>query len=118
MLFSNKGYISEQEGKSVKNNLSYLNWPLLLVYNVSNKIDLLTGIEPGLLIAGEDQYKSFDMGIDVGIDYNYSEKIHAGLRYNHGLPFKMEMNTNEFTGEQPFYQHSVLQIYLGLNIVN
>jgi len=118
MLFSNKGYEFETEGISTKTSLNYLNWPILLVYKIGNKLELNSGIELGLLIAGEDLYKDFDLGIDIGMEYDISEKIMAGIRYNHGLPFKMNISENELSGAKPQYQHSVLQFYLGFNIVN
>jgi len=118
MLFSNKGYILKTDEGSTNVSLNYLNWPILLVYGIGKKIDLNAGVELGLLISGDDLYNNFDMGIDVGVEYNFSEKVLLGFRYNHGFPFKMNIESKEFNGSPPSYQLSVIQFYLGFNIVN
>jgi len=118
MIFSNKGYTLNTDSASVNVSLNYLNWPILLAYNLGDKFSFNAGMEFGLLVTGEDIYKNFDLGIDVGVEYDISEKVIAGLRYNHGFPFKMNIDSFDFTGTEPQYQHSVIQFYIGFNIVN
>ncbi|MCD4695356.1 MAG: PorT family protein [Bacteroidales bacterium] len=117
MLFSNKGYIFKTEETSANVSLNYLNWPLFLVYNVSNKLDFEAGLEVGYMITGEDLYKDFDLGLDIGLRYDLFKKINLGLRYSHGFPFKMNVDSPDFTGEAPRYQHSILQLSLGYNLI-
>lgn len=118
MLFSNKG--CNYESDSLKGNISlnYLNWPLLLEYQLGNKIDFNAGVEIGFLVAGEDVYRGFDLGIDVGVEYDLSKKLVAGLRYSQGLPFKMNIRSYDLQGKEPSYQNSVIQFYLGFNLMN
>lgn len=118
MLFSNKG--SAFDSDSIRNNISlnYLNWPLLLTYNLGNRLILHAGLEIGLMVAGEDIYRDFDMGMDVGAEFELSDKVNIGVRYNHGFPFKMDIRSFDRIGTEPTYQNSVLQFYLGFNLVN
>ncbi|MCF8367791.1 MAG: PorT family protein [Bacteroidales bacterium] len=118
MLFSKKGYILKTEDIKTNVSLNYLNWPIMVVYNPSKKITIETGMEIGYMITGEDLYNAFDMGNVFGLRYNFSEKIHLGLRYIDGFPFKMNLNTKGTSGEVPRYQHSVLQVSLGYNLIN
>jgi hypothetical protein len=118
MLFSNKGYTLESDSLSSTVSLNYLNWPILLLYELGEKVDFNAGLELGLLVTGEDIYRDFDIGIDVGVEYDISRKLLLGLRYNQGLPFKMNIDSFEFTGAEPKYQHNVIQFYIGFNIVS
>lgn len=117
MLFSNKGYTLKTDSLSTQVSLNYLNWPILLVYKLGNKLVFNAGIELGLLVTGDDLYNGFDLGIDVGVEYDISKKVMAGFRYSHGLPFKMNIESYDLVGTAPSYQHSVIQVYLGFNIV-
>lgn len=117
MLFSNKGYTLKTDSLSTNVSLNYLNWPILLFYKLGNKLHFDAGIELGLLVTGEDLYQNFDLGIDVGVEYDISNKIMLGLRYNHGLPVKMNVESYDLEGTPPSYQHSVIQFYIGFNIV-
>jgi hypothetical protein len=117
MLFSNKGYTLKTDSLNTNVSLNYLNWPLLLVYNLTKRLDFHAGIELGLLVTGEPIYQDFDLGIDVGVEYNLSDKFLAGLRYSHGFPFKMDIDDYDYTGPQPSYQHSLIQFYVGFNLV-
>lgn len=117
MLFSNKGYTLETDSISTQVSLNYLNWPLLLFYKLGDKLVFNAGIEIGLMVTGDDLYNNFDMGIDVGLEYSISKKLMAGLRYNQGFPFKMNIDSYEQVGTEPSYQHSVIQFYIGVNIV-
>lgn len=118
MLFSNKGCTIESDSISTAVSLNYLNWPILLEYQLGSRLDFSAGIELGLLVAGEDIYRDFDLGIDVGLEFDISKKLLVGLRYNHGLPVRMKINSYENSGTDPSYQHSVLQFYVGFNLVN
>ena len=118
MLFSNKGCAVDSDSIASNVSLNYLNWPLLLTYKLGNRLILSTGIEFGLLIAGEDVYRDFDLGVDVGAEFELSRKLNLGIRYNHGLPLKMDIRSFDRIGTEPTYQHSVLQLYLGFNLVN
>jgi len=118
MQFSNKGYYVETGDTKSTVSLNYLNLPLLLIYKPSPKLGLETGLEFGYLISGDDLFNSFDMGIDIGVNYEISKKINTGIRYNFGLPFEMNIDANEIEGGIPKYQNSVFQVYVGFNLIN
>ena len=118
MLFSNKGCKIESDSLNSDVSLNYLNWPLLLTYQLGDRLVFGAGLELGLLIAGEDIYRDFDLGVDVGAEYEVSRKLNVGFRYNHGFPFKMNTRSFERTGTEPTYRQSVIQFYLGFNLVN
>jgi hypothetical protein len=118
VLFSNKGYYLQTIEDKTAVSLNYINWPLLLVYKPTPKLGIEAGIELGLLVSGEELYNSFDMGIDFGANFEITKRINAGLRYNMGLPFQMDIETEDPGIEPPNYQHSVLQFYIGVNLIN
>jgi hypothetical protein len=118
VLFSNKGYIHKMEDQNIGISLNYINWPLLFVYKPIKTVELEIGPELGYLISGEPFLKSFDVGIDIGARFNISKKFLAGLRYSNGFPFKMNLEEAEAQGIYPRYQNSVLQIYIGYNLIS
>lgn len=117
MLFSNKGYIAQNGDVNSTISLNYLNWPLLILYHMSPKLNFETGVEFGLMVTGDPLFNDFDFGIDLGMNYQISNKLDAGLRYNHGLPFQMNVNNQQAVTEIPTYQLSTLQVYIGFNII-
>ncbi|MBN2172518.1 MAG: PorT family protein [Bacteroidales bacterium] len=118
VLFSNKGYTYKFENSTENISLNYLNWPLLLVYKPIKLLELEFGPELGYLISGEDLIQSFDVGIDIGARFNISPKFLAGIRYSNGFPFKLNLDDSESQGYDPRYQNSVLQFYIGFNLIN
>jgi len=117
VLFSNKGYFIETEKNKTAISLNYINWPLLMVYKPTSKLGIEAGIELGLLVSGEDIFNSFDMGIDFGANYEITKRINAGVRYNMGLPFQLDIEPIDSGAEPPRYQHSVVQFYIGVNLI-
>lgn len=118
MQFSNKGYYLNTNDSRSAMSLNYINWPVLIIYKPNPKLDLETGLEFGLLISGDELFNTFDLGIDIGVNYDISKKINAGLRYNYGLPFKMNIDENDSGSGVPQYQNSVFQVYIGYNLFN
>lgn len=116
MLFSNKGYVAQTGDIKSTISLNYLNWPLLLVYHAGSRLNFETGLEFGFMVSGDPLFNTFDLGIDLGINYRMNKKINAGLRYNQGLPFQMDINKQSNT-EIPTYQLGTVQFYLGFNII-
>jgi len=118
MLFSNKGCRYKSDSLQGDFSLNYINWPLLIEYQLGKRIDFNAGMELGLLVAGEDIFGGFDLGIDVGMEFDISDKLVAGARYSQGLPFRMKINSYDTKGAIPGYQNSVIQFYIGINIIN
>lgn len=118
MQFSNKGYYMNTSDEKTTVSLNYINWPVLVIYKPTPNLDLETGLEFGLLVSGDELLSNFDLGIDIGARYQLSKKVNAGIRYNYGLPFKMNMEENDSGSEVPRYQNSVFQVYVGFNLIN
>ncbi|MCB0806204.1 MAG: PorT family protein [Bacteroidales bacterium] len=116
-LFASKGFVTEIDNNKAEVSLNYLNWPLLLVYKASPSIGIEAGLEPGLLISGEPEYKGFDLGIDFGLSYLIKNKWLLGARYNQGLSFAYDIEKITGNNNPPHYQNSVLQVYIGYNIL-
>ncbi len=118
VLFSNKGYKHKVDDKTVDVSLNYLNWPLLLIYQPIQALEFEFGPEFGYMIIGEDILNSFDLGIDLGARVNFNKKLNAGIRYNYGFPFKLQLDQSGSNEYEPTYQNSVFQIYVGFNLIN
>ena len=117
VLFSNKGFKYETDSIGTLNaSLNYLNYPALFYYRPSKLIDIEFGPEFGYLVSGEDLVKSFDMGIDVGLRFHFSKKMHAGIRYYQG--FKFDMKEGDFNNGEgsPKYSNSTFQVSLGYHL--
>jgi hypothetical protein len=117
MLFSKKGFVSEAEDRNTTVSLSYLTWPVLLVYEPGEKFEAEAGLEFGYLITGGQSFPSFDVGINVGMLYRLFPQWSAGLRYNLGIPSKMTSQKSSSEPDPPKYQHSVLQISIVYDLV-
>jgi hypothetical protein len=118
LLFSNKGYKKESKDETTNVSLNYLNWPILFIYRPIRLVEFEFGPELGYMITGEESMNSFDFGVDVGARFNISKKLNAGMRYSYGLPFKMKLDGTQAEEGDVTYQNSVLQFYLGFNLIN
>lgn len=95
LLYANKGYYSRAE--DITAYLHYVNLPVLLNYEVYENLYFGIGPEFGYLVSakrklgghiGEADFfydKSWDIGIDAGIEYKPVNFLKVGLRYNYGL---------------------------------
>jgi len=117
VLFSNKGYIHKIEDQNINVSLNYLNWPILIIYRPIELLEFELGPEFGFMVSGEDMINTFDLGIDIGARVNITDKFNAGVRYSQGLPFKLKIVKDESAGYNPTYYNSVLQIYIGFNLI-
>ena len=83
-------------GEKENMNLSYVNLPVLVKYQIVKNIFIETGLQAGLLVGAKvktpqgsgdikDLYKSFDLSWPVGIGFKLLNGLGASLRYNAGL---------------------------------
>ncbi len=79
-----------------RTNLWYLNVPLVMRYQHSCGFFGEAGIQPGFLISAKDKYdgdsfdymeymKSFDLGIPIGVGYEFGNNLGVGIRMTPGL---------------------------------
>lgn len=110
LLFSNQGFkseISEPDSEyfyEQKDEINYLNVPLMIRYAVLDKFGLEFGPQFGFLLSANEEgketlrgetttfdqdikelLKSTDFGFNFGASYDVSENIIIGARYNLGL---------------------------------
>jgi hypothetical protein len=84
-------------------SLNYLNIPVMVKYFFTEKINIQTGPQIGLLLSATDKIdssitgtpsssanvksdiKSIDFGVNFGLGYDFTENISVSTRYNLGL---------------------------------
>lgn len=95
-------------------NLSYINLPVLVKYQVIKNVFIETGIQAGLLVAAKvkasqgsgdikDNYESFDLSWPVGVGFKLQNGLGANLRFNTGL-------TSVYKGKQWEPKNRVAQL--------
>ena len=101
LLFSSKGYRFEDDGSGLSGDgavhLNYVNMPILLGYQVQEKINLIAGFELGYLVSAQSKFDAetvdvsgiwnnkLDFGAAVGLRCFLTESFPLELRYTHGL---------------------------------
>ena len=97
LLYSNKGALGDIYGRDYSNNYHYLSLPLLLRYQVIDRLsvgigpelDYLFGVyqrsEAGSSFPMSSYYKPLDLGINLDVQYDLLDKLSLGLRYNLGV---------------------------------
>lgn len=111
-LFSGKGFtIPGDDDQRTAYRLNYITTPLLFSYLFDCKTRLLAGAEVGYQLSAKmhdskdnetsdakSEYPhSFDVGLAVGVDYKISKRLHAEVRYVHGLTTIHQLNFNGTT---------------------
>lgn len=112
LLFSAQGYKSEESSsnssREYTEKLNYLNIPVMAKYYATEKLFIEAGPQIGFLLSGKaefegsqnfggttttfsgsedikDEFNSTDFGLNIGLGFNFTENIGAGLRYTSGL---------------------------------
>ncbi len=102
VLYSAQGYdiASRDNANDVEYQLDYINVPVLAKFYLFNRFSIEAGPQIGFLVheevdtnptgdggdfeLGEDQFKSVDFGVGLGLSYKFSNFFVSG-RYNIGL---------------------------------
>ncbi|WP_136668743.1 porin family protein [Flavobacterium sp. H122] len=78
-------------------NVDYINIPVMAKFYATEKFSVEAGPQVGFLVSAKakpdsgddidikDELKSTDFGVNLGLGYNFTDNISAGLRYNLGL---------------------------------
>jgi hypothetical protein len=116
LLYSNRGV------KAITNiNLHYVDLVLLGKYRITDKFLGELGGQTGYLFAAKSGYgdvsntwnNKLDIGLDLGLQYDFGKMISAGLRYYAGfssvIDVRDESNSNT-PGEKIKYQNRLLQL--------
>ena len=118
LVYSNEGAKANVEGINVTWNVDYIKVPLMFQYHAAEKFNLEAGPYVGFLVSSKakasgesadmkDLLNSTDFGLGLGAEYNFTDKISAGLRYNAGLS-----NIAKDSGSDKV-KNSVFQLGLG-----
>ncbi|MEM9857671.1 MAG: porin family protein [Bacteroidota bacterium] len=95
-------------------NVTYLNIPVLAVYNVDNNLSFHAGPQLGILLGGDndasDFLKTADVSIVFGGEYYFQSNVYGGARYNLGVS-----NINDFNEGADLFNR-VFQIYVGYRV--
>lgn len=81
---------------TVKENLSYINVPVMVKYYVADKFNLEAGPQVGFLVSAKakqdsenvdikDGLNTIDFAANFGAGYDFTENLSVGVRYNLGL---------------------------------
>jgi len=114
-LYSRKGYETE-----IENRFDYLEVPLLVVYNISDRFSLHLGPQFSVMIAAKqdghelnlEDINTFDYGAAGGAELRFGF-VRLGARYNIGFAGLLdEGDTGLEIGRD--MKHSVGQLYIGL----
>ena len=98
LLYANKGLQGAGGGLIVlvREDLHYLNLPVMLQYKLKERLTLELGPEVGYLVGQKQTFnfgtqppspfmKSFDMAINLGVGYEPINRVLLNLRYNFGI---------------------------------
>lgn len=101
LLYSKKGLRFDGfENEKVRNHYHYLSLPLLLRYRIVERLSVALGPEVSYLLGAYQRsdafgnsdlngfsrtYKPLDIAINLDVQYDLSDKLALGLRYNVGL---------------------------------
>ncbi|MEM9834814.1 MAG: porin family protein [Bacteroidota bacterium] len=127
LLYANKGR-GEARQFLIREDLHYLNLPIMLQYTVTKRWGIELGPEIGYLL-GQRQFftfgtqppspfqKNFDMAINLGMNYALTKRLFLNLRYNLGIydtskPFH-EVIISAEPEEDTFTGNRTLQLSLG-----
>lgn len=123
---SGKGNKSESPNIEDKLNLTYLDMPLLAQYTIGkSNFSINGGLQPSLLLKAKrklmvngientqtvtDSYKAFDLAANIGVGYQFNNRIRVNLGYDHGL-----ININDFDGLKAYNRNFKFKIGYVLN---
>lgn len=106
ILFSFQGWEDQ--------NVTYLNLPILAVYNVDDNLSFHAGPQLGILLGGDndasDFLKTAEATLAFGGEYYFQPSVYGGARYNLGLS-----NINDFNDGADLFNR-VFQIYIGYRV--
>ena len=100
LLYSAVGAKTESLLSDVIWKLSYINIPIMAQYEVLESLNLMTGIQTGVLLSAKskfessnpelelsitDEYKTFDFSWVIGAEYRLEMGLGLNIRYNLGL---------------------------------
>ncbi|MEM6632069.1 MAG: porin family protein [Bacteroidota bacterium] len=81
-------------------NSTNLILPLLINYEVIDQFSLHLGVQPGILVGAEEDFrditKVFDLGVPFGLEYHPKKELSVGVRYVPGVSNINDINSDQF----------------------
>jgi hypothetical protein len=125
LILSDKGsnyvrMINAIQNENVNLHLLYLNLPLLVSYNILDKLNLEIGPEIGYLISARAKSSSidvdlkstydnnFDFGLATGMNYEFLDHWKIGVRYTHGFSSVIKTPDNYWKFQNRTLQLSIV----------
>lgn len=117
LLYSSKGNFNTDYG--------YISLPLMLQYEFLPNLRAEAGLEAAYLLSAQMElssgnlwderpsYKDFDVGLNLGLNYDFLERFNAGLRYNLGLVNIWDDKPRFGVGTSSSVKNHTLQFSLG-----
>ncbi|AXT49539.1 PorT family protein [Aquimarina sp. BL5] len=117
LLFSTQGVKEEEAGVDFKLNLNYINVPLIFKYYFIEGLNIEIGPQVGFLVSAKakadsndtdvkDQFKTLDLGANIGLGYQLDMGLFFQGRYNYGI-------TNIGDDDDSDLRNSVIQFSVG-----
>ena len=133
--YSSKGYgVNQRNPYNAPNpnyRFNYLCVPILAGYKIDKKTSLLFGPEMGYLMVVREVFPDgdnldvsksyppkFDVGLDIGVNYNVIDKIGIDVRYNYGFNTLYAVDATGNGYGIPNGSNRVFQIGLNYKIVS
>ncbi|NOU58454.1 porin family protein [Marinifilum caeruleilacunae] len=122
LVYSRQGFKIDGDGGDATWKSNYMNIPLLLRAGLADKFHALVGPQIGFHLSSEaeissggsslsedadDQMKGVDLSFALGLEYDITDKVALGLRYNLGL-------SNIIDEDDAKVQNSVFQLGVSL----
>ncbi|MFK5856222.1 MAG: porin family protein [Bacteroidota bacterium] len=87
--YAQRGALGNDSLSSIK--LGYITLPLMIQYNITDKLGVFTGIAWDGLISvngddlDRDDFRDSDWRVPIGLGYNITQNLKLGIAYNFGL---------------------------------
>ena len=96
LIYTSLGAKDDSFGTTISANLDYLAIPVMAKYYVSDEFSLEAGPQIGFLLSAKakangnsvdikDVFQSTDFGINLGVGFDFTENLSAGVRYTVGI---------------------------------
>ncbi|MEC3908002.1 outer membrane beta-barrel protein [Tamlana sp. 2201CG12-4] len=85
-------------------DLNEIQAPILVKYDIVEKLSVLAGPNLGYLLDAPDGFKSFNFGIDLGAAYDITDKINVNTRYGFGLTNLLENTSGDASSKLSGFQ--------------
>lgn len=124
LLYSTQGAEVTANNVSRKQDLSYINMPIMAKIYVANGFNIQVGPYVGVLLDFDSHsddnsasvkvdYKGYDFGIGLGLAYEFPGGFNFGGRYNFGLADVSDIDAGTTGIEIDARTNQVLQFFLG-----